>query len=77
MPYEILLAEVGSFPLEAAAMTRMLSYLKKTQGLETHRWPKLVIEEKLVRRKSTWMKQNEKWMQKWDINIQTCPDNST
>jgi hypothetical protein len=53
----------------------MLSYLKKTQGLETHRWPKLVIEEKLVRRKSTWMKQNDKWMQKWDINIQACPDN--
>ena len=51
--YEILLAEVGSFLLEAIALVWVLSYLKKTQGLETHRWPKLVIEEKLVRRKST------------------------
>ena len=37
VPYEILLAEVGSFPLEAVALVQMLSYLKKTQGLETHR----------------------------------------
>ena len=66
---------MGSFPLEAVALVRMLSYLKKTQGLETHRWPKLVIEEELVRRKSTWMKQNHKWMRKWDINIQTSRDN--
>ena len=36
VPYEILLAEVGSFPLEAVALVRMLSYLKKTQDLETH-----------------------------------------
>ena len=75
VPYEILLAEVGSFPLEVVALVRILSYLKKTQGLETHRWPKLVVEEKLVRWKRTWMKQNDKWMRKWDINIHTCPDN--
>ena len=75
VPYEILLAEVGSFPLEVIALVWMLSSLKKTQGLETHCWPKLVIEEKLDRWKSTWMKQNIKWMQKWDINIQNCPDN--
>jgi hypothetical protein len=74
VPYEILLAEVGSFPLEAVALVQMLSYLKNTQGLETHRWPKLVIDEKLVRRKSTWMKQNDRWMRKWDISIHMSPN---
>lgn len=62
MSYEILLAEVGSFLLEVVALVWMLSYLKKTQGLETHCWPKLVVEKKVIRQKSTWMKQNDKWM---------------
>ena len=72
--YEILLSEVGSFPLEAVALVWMLSYLRKTQSLEIHRWPKLVVEEKLVSQESTWMKQNDKWMRKWDINIHICLD---
>ena len=66
---------MGSFPLEAVALGWMLSYLRKTQSREIHRWPKLVVEQKLATQESTWMKQNDNWMRKWDINVHICLDN--
>ncbi|KAH9321001.1 hypothetical protein KI387_015640 [Taxus chinensis] len=43
-------------------------------NMRDFRWPKIVVEEKLNRRKSTWMKQNEKWMKKWEISMRDCPN---
>lgn len=36
----------------------------------------MVASEKLDRRKSTWMKQNVKWMSNWGIQISECPSNN-
>lgn len=36
VPYKILLAKGDSFPLKAVAMVWLLSYLKRTQGMENH-----------------------------------------
>lgn len=77
VPYEILLAEVGAFPLEASAIIRLISYLKKIENMNNHRWPKAVMEEALNCRKNTWMKQNNKWMNKWDIKLQECPSTNS
>lgn len=41
--------------------------------MENHCWPKLIVEEEIDRRKNTWMKQNKKWMKKWDVNMHDCP----
>ncbi|KAH9293516.1 hypothetical protein KI387_041284, partial [Taxus chinensis] len=76
VPYEILLAEAGTFPMEASAITRLISYLKKVESMDNLRWPKMVTEDNLERRKKTWMKQNNKWMNKWGINFQECPNNN-
>ncbi|KAH9329718.1 hypothetical protein KI387_001826 [Taxus chinensis] len=72
VPYEILLAEAGSFSLEALAISRMISYLKKVENMDNLRWPKIVVDDTLERRKKTWMNQNTKWMYKWSINMQKC-----
>lgn len=53
---------------------RLLSYLKKVEKMNDHCWSKMVVEERLDCRKKAWMKQNMKWLSKWDINLQTCPD---
>lgn len=74
VPYEIVLAGTDTYPLEVLAMVRLVNYLKKIQNMENHRWPKLIMEERLDRRKNTWMKQNGKWMNKWAISIQECPN---
>ena len=37
--------------------------------MEIHCWPKLVTKEKLDNRKGMQMKKNDKWMQKWEVNI--------
>ncbi|KAH9319051.1 hypothetical protein KI387_020820, partial [Taxus chinensis] len=74
VPYEILLAEAGSFSLEASAISRMISYLKKVENMDNFRWPKIVMNDTLERRKKTWMNQNTKWMYKWGINLLECPN---
>lgn len=74
VPYEILLAETGMFLMEASAVIQLLSYLKKVEKMDKHHWPKLVVEERLVRRKKTWMNQNKEWVSKWDIDLHTCPN---
>lgn len=69
VPYEIILAESGTFPLEASTISRLLNYLKKVENMDSHRWPKAVVKEVLGCRKKTWMKQNNNWLSKWDINL--------
>ena len=32
------------------------------------------MEEELDRRKKTWMKQNKKWLSKWNIKLHECPN---
>ncbi|KAH9307116.1 hypothetical protein KI387_043788 [Taxus chinensis] len=76
VPYEILLAEAGSFSLEASAIARMISYLKKVENMDNLRWPKMVVNDTLERKKKTWMNQNTKWMYKWGINMQECPNSN-
>ena len=73
VPYDIILGEVGMFPIEASTIIHLLSYLKKAENMDKHRWTKLVVKEELNRRKKTWMKQNKKWLGKWDINLHDCP----
>lgn len=75
-PYEIILDEVGAFPIEASTMFHPLSYLRRLDNMESHRWPKMAASEKLDRRKSMWMKQNVKWMSKWGISISECPNHN-
>ena len=73
IPYEILLAEVGAFSLEAAAITKLISYIKRVENMENQRWSKVTVEEELGRRRKTWMKQNKKWLSKWNIKLHECP----
>ena len=40
------------------------------------RWPKVVFNGILCKKKKTWMQQNNKWLSKWDIYLNTCPTNS-
>ena len=37
-------------------------------------WPKYEVEERLPQRKNMWMKQNIKWLTKWDINMLERPN---
>lgn len=76
IPYKIILAEAGAIPIEASAMFRLLSYLRRLENMEIYRWPKIATKEKLDGRKSTWMKQNIKWMNKWDIGTRDYPNNN-
>lgn len=46
-PYEIILAEVGMFPLEATAMTKLLCYLKKIEIMKNNIWPRVARDEEL------------------------------
>ena len=32
------------------------------------------MEDELGRRKKTWMKQNKKWLSKWNIKLHECPN---
>ena len=59
VPYEIILAEAGMFLVEASAIVRLLSYLKKVSKMDTHRQPSRVVDGELARQKKTWKKQND------------------
>jgi hypothetical protein len=74
VPYEIILAEIGNFSLEATTITKLISYLKKVESMDNQRWPKLAMEKELDRRKKTWMKKNKKWLSKWNIKLYECPN---
>ena len=76
VPYDIILSEMGAAPIEALAMVRLLSYLKRIEKMEEDRWPKVVFRDTLCKRKRTWMQQNIKWMSKWNIHFNMCPTNN-
>ena len=74
VPYEILLVEAGLFLMEVEEVFRFLSYLKKVEVMDEHRWPKIVVTMELTRRKKNWGKQNDKWLGKWGIKWQDFPN---
>ena len=43
--------------------------------MEEGRWPKVVFNDMLCKRKKNWMKKNNKWFSKWGIFLNTCPIN--
>lgn len=43
--------------------------LEKNRNYKNNRWPRVAKNEELHKRKRTWMKQNKKWMQRQEINI--------
>ena len=75
VPYDIMLSEMGAAPIEALAMVRLLSYLKRIKKMEEDRWPKVVFRDTLCKQKRTWMQQNVKWMNKWNIQFNMWPTN--
>ena len=40
------------------------------------RGPKVIFNEGMSERKKSWMRQNNKWMQKWNIYLNACPTNN-
>jgi hypothetical protein len=76
VPYDIMLSEMGASPIEAIAMVRLIRYLKQIEQMEESWWPKVVFNELLCKRKKTWMQQNIKWLNKWDIQLNMCPTNN-
>jgi hypothetical protein len=71
-----MLSEMGVAPIEAIAMVCLIGYLKKIEQMEDNRWPKVVFNDILCKRKKTWMQQNIKWLSKWDIHLNMCPTNN-
>jgi hypothetical protein len=53
---------------------KLISCLKKVENMDNQRWPKLAMDEELYLRKKTWMKQNKKWVSKWNIKLDECLD---
>lgn len=76
VPYDIMLSEVGADPTEAITMVRLIKYLKKIEQMEDDRCPKVVFNDILCKRKKTRMQQNNKWLSKWVIYLNTCPTNN-
>jgi hypothetical protein len=67
---------MGIAPIEAIAMVRLIRYQKKIEQMEYGRWPKVIFNDILCKRKKTWMQQNIKWLSKWDIHLNMCPTNN-
>jgi hypothetical protein len=44
--------------------------------MEDSRWPKVLFNDIMCKRKKMWMRQNSKWLNKWDIYLNRCPTNS-
>lgn len=42
--------------------------------MDNQHWPKIAMEKELERRKKTWMKQNKKWLSKWNITLHEHPN---
>lgn len=55
VPYDIMLSEVGTAPIEEIALARLISYLKRIGQMEEGRWPKVVFNDTLCIRKKSWM----------------------
>jgi len=52
VPYDILLREIGTSPIEAISMVRVINYLKKIEQMEEGRWPKVVFNDRLCKSKN-------------------------
>ena len=76
VPYEIMLSEMGVASIEAIAMVRLIRYLKRVEQMEEGRWPKVVFNDILCKRKKSWMQQNINWLSNWHICLNMCPTNS-
>ena len=77
VPYDIMMSEMGVDHIEATiAMVCLIRYLKKIEQMEDSRWPKVVFNDILCKRKKTWMRQNIKWLSNWDIHLNKCPTNN-
>ncbi len=44
--------------------------------MEDGRWHKVIFNDRLCKRKETWMQKNNKWFIKFDICLNVCPINS-
>ena len=64
VPYEIMLSEIGEAPIESILMVRIIRYLKIMEQMGGGRWPKVIFNEDMSERKESWMRQNNKWIQK-------------
>jgi hypothetical protein len=64
VPYDIILSEIGAALIEAIAMVRLIRYLNKIEQMEDGRWPKVIFNDILCKRKKTWMRKNIKWLGK-------------
>jgi hypothetical protein len=76
VPYDIMLSEMGAATIESIVMVCLIRYLKKNEQMEDSWWPKVIFNDILCKRKKTWMRQNIKWFNKWDIHLNRCPTNS-
>ena len=56
IPYAILLSETWVSPIEAIVMMRVITYLKKIEQIEEGRWPNVVFNDKLCKRKKASMR---------------------
>lgn len=73
---EMTLSETGATLIETIPMVQLIRYLKIVQQIGVNRWPNVIFNEGTSERKQTWMRQNYKWMQKWNIYFNVCPTNS-
>ena len=73
VPYEMMLSETGAAPIEAISMVCLIRYLKRIEQMGGDRWTKVIFNEGMSERKKSWMRQNNKWMHKWNIYLNACP----
>jgi len=68
--YPILLIEVGLFPIESLAMTRLFLYKHKLNNIGDHRLPKLALNssQSHLRLKWGWYKDTRAWLNLWKID---------
>ena len=73
VPYEIMLSEIGVTPIEAISMVRIIRYLRRIEQMGGGRWLEVIFNEGMSEIKKSWMRQNKKWMHKWNIYLNVCP----
>lgn len=58
--HDVMLSKMRVTPIEAIVMAHLISYLKRSEQMGEGRWPKVVVNDILCKRKKTWMQQNIK-----------------
>ena len=76
VPNEIMLSETGENPTKAIVVVCLIRYLKRIEKMGGGRWLKVIFNEGMSERNKSWMRQNNKWMKKWNIYLNACPTNS-